>query len=72
MRNSWILIHPRVGVAYSCGTVLEIVNEKRAREMELQWMTASSSGWRARQLTDSEVVALMASGHTSIKLPAYR
>ena len=72
MKNPWILEHPSVGVAYSCGTVLEIVNEKRAREMELQWQTASSVDWKARQLTDEEVVALRASGYTSIKLPAYR
>ena len=71
MKHIWILEHPRVGVARSCGTVLEIVNERRAKEMLLQFQTAGPApdcmDWRTRELTAEEMKILRSSGHTKIR-----
>ena len=67
MKNPWILEHPRVGIAKSCGTILEIVNERRAEEMLLQFQTASDGDWSIRQLTDAEMKVYRGSYYTRIR-----
>ena len=69
--NLWILEHPRAGIARSCDTILVIVNERRAHEMERDWQTAGPAPdcmlWKARQLTDAEMEKMRKSGYTKIR-----